>query len=854
MRRVAWVAGMTGALAALLAAGPIGTAAAQQPTRYSLAGGCYSLHAGSSAQAAHGAEQLRMQATTLGSYLLYRPDQTVLAAQGDGSVAPQQQASPAADWRVDDAAGGTFTLSPASAPGKVLAVGQSGTLAVVDPAGADQAAHLSFAPAQGCAVYPEADLGATGTPSKGDTSYGTVGGIVEGHMHWMTYEYLGGNFHCGRPWHPYGIAYALPDCSSTDGPNGSAAPVQNFLNFGNPAAAHDTSGYPKLTAWGPGNLTYEGTYYRWVQRAWMAGLRLMVMGVNENRVLCELQANRKTNCDEMDTVRRGFADMRELQRYVDAQAGGPGKGFFQIVTDPYQARRVINEGKMAVVLEIEVSEFLGCRNLDAPTCDVAQVDRELDEMYKLGVRSSLLLNKFDNPLTGVRFDDGPIGVLINGGNKLSAGSFFSAKTCTGPLHDNTIETFEPQSNAFLSSTLAAMGVQSGTFPTYPPAPHCNTRGLTTLGKHVVQRMMDLHMIVNPDHMSQAAVDDTLTLLETRHYSGVISPHGWMDPGNWPRIWKLGGMAFPGHSAAADYVKEWQKYRPQQTPYFFGWGYGADLGGLSHQPDAPSDASISYPFKSYDGKVTFDRQRTGDRTFDYTKDGVAHYGLYADWLEDLRRRGGDQLARDMWNGAEAYLEMWERADGIPGPGCRTAGSPVTTRGIGPLRVGDDWETLLRSAGQPQLRGRAWAWCVRGTANLRAADVAVLSPAGQVELVGSTARGRAAGGIAVTKPASRLRRTARSIGGGMFVRRTRRARYVYAVRRGRVWAVGVAAMSLTRRTAELRSAFRRVVTAPVTQAQPTFVPNVAARFTKLTGRSLAGTSDPALNRALMLLCGL
>jgi len=84
----------------------------------------------------------------------------------------------------------------------------------------------------------------------------------------------------------------------------------------------------------------------------------------------------QTNCDEMDTVRRGFQDIRELQRYVDAQAGGPGKGFFQIVTDPYQARRVINQGKMAVVLEIEVSELFGCRGWDQPTCDQAQVDRK----------------------------------------------------------------------------------------------------------------------------------------------------------------------------------------------------------------------------------------------------------------------------------------------------------------------------------------------------------------------------------------------------------------------------------------------------------------------------------------------
>jgi len=72
-----------------------------------------------------------------------------------------------------------------------------------------------------------------------------------------------------------------------------------------------------------------------------------------------------------------------------------------------------------------------------------------------------------------------------------------------------------------------------------------------------------------------------------------------------------GIAFPGHSAAADYVKEWKKYRPKSTPYKFGWGYGADLGGLSHQPDADKDSKLTYPFKGIDGKVTFERQKTGE---------------------------------------------------------------------------------------------------------------------------------------------------------------------------------------------------------------------------------------------------
>jgi microsomal dipeptidase-like Zn-dependent dipeptidase len=843
------------AAALALAAIPAAASAAETPTRYSLANGCYTL-TGPDGRAVGGADRVRMQATALGRYLLYRPDRTFVAAHDDGSVSPADAPSRAADWRVAEAGDGTFTLSPMSAEGRVLTAGAGGAGALADPATAGDAAHLRFVPADGCGVFPEAALDATGRPAAADLSYGRVGGLVEGHMHWMTYDYLGGRFHCGRPWHPYGIPSALPDCSSIEGPNGVAAPFQNFLNYGNPAQPHDTTGYPKLTEWKASNLTYEGTYWRWIERAWLGGLRLMVMSINENRVLCQLQANRETNCDEMDTVRRGFRAIHQLQDYVDAQAGGPGKGFFEIVTDPYQARRVINEGRMAVVLEIEVSEPFGCTGWDHPTCDQAQVDRQLDEMHQLGVRSMLLLNKFDNPLVGARFDSGPVGVIINAGNRESAGSYWSAQTCIGPFADNTIFTGEPQSSALVDSALGAAGVPSGAAPAYPPAPHCNTRGLTALGRHVVERMMDLHMIVNPDHMSQAGVDETLSLLEARRYSGVISPHGWMDPGDWPRLWKLGGMAFPGHADAAEYVKEWQRYRPQETPYLFGWGYGADLGGLAQQPAPASDrTSLTYPFKSYDGRVTFDRQRTGDRTFDYTKEGVAHYGLYADWFADLRRIGGQPLADDLWNGAEAYLEMWERADGVPAPGCASADGRLTSRGLGPLRLGVDWQALLRRAGQPQQRTRVWTWCVRGARNQRAADVAELDRSGHVELVGSTARGDTAAGVGVGASAGALRGT-RPGGGSLRLRGTRRGTWVYAVQRGRVTAVAVASRSLARRPHALRAAVRRLQAATATQAPRAFHSNLvqAGAAGRPTGRTLAGTGNPRLNAALALLCSL
>lgn len=774
--------GLVVLVSSLLLAAPAGAA-----DRYAFAGGCYAV--GGLA----GAEQVRMQATALGRYLLYRPDGTYVTPGGI-SATP-------ADW----------------------GMGEDGTTLNGVP--------VDIAPASGCAEFPEAPLNATGTPSSGATEFGRVGGVVDAHMHWMTYGYFGGRFHCGKPWDSFGITYALPDCAAIEGPGGTAAVFQNFLNYGNPAQPHDTRGYPYLTETKATNLTREGTYWRWVQRAWMAGLRLMVMGVNENRILCTLQPVKVTDCDEMATVRRGLDDIHRLQDYVDAQAGGPGKGFFQIVTDPYEARRVINRGQMAVVLEIEISEPFGCHGWTVRSCDRAQIDRELADLHRRGVRSALLLNKYDNPLTGVRFDSGAQGALINVGNLASAGSFWSAKTCTGALADNPIATADP---GLLAGISGLLGITLPPPPLYPKAPHCNTRGLTDLGEHVVTSMMDKRMIVNPDHMSQAAVDATLTLLERRGYSGVISPHGWMDPGNWPRLWKLGGLAFPGHSDATQYVQDWQRYRPRSTPYELGWGFGADLGGLSTQP---GKGGLTYPFKSLDGAVTFDRQTTGQRTFDYAVEGVATYGQYADWLADLKRVGGDKLADDLWDGAEAYLQMWERADGVPTGGCAARTQGLTKR----LKLGARWTGVLRGTGQPQQRDRAWSWCVQGSGNPRAADVAVFGDDGRVAVVGSTAQGRRSGGVAV----------GRRVGGKpRIVVDGRRA---YEVRGGRVRAVVVATKALARDRRALRAAVRAVSAARATQSRPTFVAGANAA-TAPTGRTLAGSGNPVDDAALTLLCKL
>ncbi len=114
----------------------------------------------------------------------------------------------------------------------------------------------------------------------------------------------------------------------------------------------------------------------------------------------------------------------------------------------------------------------------------------------------------------------------------------------------------------------------------------------------------------------------------------------------------------------------------------GSAYGSDQNGLSSQPHPREGPNpVQYPFKSFDGRVTFQRQRSGEREFDITKDGVAHYGLFPDWWEDIRRVGGAAAVKDMARGAEAYLQSWERVNGIRF-GCKSPRQRFASRGTRP----------------------------------------------------------------------------------------------------------------------------------------------------------------------------
>src|SRR2546422_758407 len=130
-------------------------------------------------------------------------------------------------------------------------------------------------------------------------------------------------------------------------------------------------------------------------------------GPAEDEPLCKLEPLRTPSCDETATVKLQIARLRGLQRYVDAQSGGAGRGWFRLVYSPQQARRVIERGKLAVLIGMESSDALGCSEVAGlPQCTRAQIDSRLDDLYRLGLRSIFIAHWVDNAFAGAALQSG----------------------------------------------------------------------------------------------------------------------------------------------------------------------------------------------------------------------------------------------------------------------------------------------------------------------------------------------------------------------------------------------------------------------------------------------------------------
>ncbi len=592
-----------------------------------------------------------LKATALGGkFMLYdRAGRLVSAARG-GHTARIAGAGPRAIWAINSARGSLRSR---------FVIRSTATHQLLD------AGHpvVTLRPAAHCKPFPEAQVGATGNPFAGAIRAGKVFGFVDAHLHITANFRAGGLVISGQPFDEFGIPTALGEDAKVHGADGGLDYTGNLLRSATPVGTHDTHGWPTFAGWPTYNTqTHQQTYYVWLQRAWEAGERLVVAQTAEDAPLCRLEPRRDESCNETSTIKAEIRNLKGLQDYVDAQNGGPGRGWFRLVYSPAQARRVIATGKLAVIIGIESSDLFGCSEIAGkPQCARADIDRGLREYKRLGVRGMFIAHWVNNAFGGAALEGGAKGIFINILNRLGTGSYFTTGPCPGAGQGVTVTTLPTAFLTFLAGFFpAASAIAQMGMPSYPPGLQCNTEGLTALGRYLIGRLIANHMLIEVDHLSERARDEVLTIAAQAHYP-LISSHngtgGEWTPAELTRLLALGGFAAVTPDQAPALAA---KILAMSRVGFRGVGIGTDTGGYASLPGPPTTGLLRYPFKSYNGRVTFTRERTGTRTFDLNRDGVAQYGLFADLLADMQR--GPQGARAMsllFRSAEAYLETWQR---------------------------------------------------------------------------------------------------------------------------------------------------------------------------------------------------
>ncbi|MFA9463956.1 MAG: hypothetical protein ACERKN_06650 [Velocimicrobium sp.] len=714
-------------------------------TQYSLANQYYKIkslyngkyllgnRAGYEAQAENESEAMTfyLKPSALGIYILYDKDSKWLNVNLFKAIIRNTSRQKSIQWRINPESGESFSLYSITEK-KYISI--SGT-SLVWKNSVDHSCLFVFEDTTGNNPFKEADTCVTLKGMDGSTvepqnamSRPNIGdriiGYADTHGHINHFLGSGQVTFVMEPFNPLGIEEALNSCAGWHGNGGSldlwGAAVDNCVG-------HNTNGYPDFDYWPTSYSTnHQQVYYKWLERSWLAGQRVFVQQCVNNEILGTLMNTlppyKNAPTDDMVVANLQIQNMLDMQDYIDAQCGGPGKGWFRIVTSANEAREVISKGKMAVFLSLELDTVFGVKEdyigqyeagiITKADCDakLEAIESQLNQFYDKGVRSIFVVHALNNGFGGCQLYQGEIFSIMN---YLNRGDFYQPEVSTNP------RVFYKQPKANLSEE--AQG-------------HGNTMGLTKTGEWLIKKLIAKRFVIEVDHMSDKTFNQTLDIVWNEKYPGIIASHtrildmfqpadeAWeqMDIPRMIKVMQLGGIISPmlwetlnqHQRCVADYltymielsnggvpaygVLDNEVYQTYGGPYkvpttwyntndnpnddiILGIPYGSDVNGACMLPNFDNCSGV-YDLVNYDdgsfgslypgvydstvneSSVQFLRQKTGNRTFDINGDrGVAHYGLIPDLLKKFESRPDRVNMEATFNSAEAYIRMLERVE-------------------------------------------------------------------------------------------------------------------------------------------------------------------------------------------------
>jgi microsomal dipeptidase-like Zn-dependent dipeptidase len=505
------------------------------------------------------------------------------------------------------------------------------------------------------------------------TQAGMLTGYVDMHAHPRGDLAYGRDLFYGAP---YGdIAVALGNCKPAHGAKGFGNPHGNLLRAQvamqteqqNCATWHDgKEGYPNFVTWPSWcSILHQQMWIDWIERAHDHGLNIMcALAVSSH---CIASAGKTTGPQD---DRQVLYDI--VQGIKDMVASS---NFMEIAYSPEDARRIVGAGKLAVVLGTEMDN-LGNWYSPADNCPAkfnpnptnAEIQAELDSMWDVGIRYI-----FPVHLNNTVFGGTALALsTLNVANKFVTGSEYipeqisTAESGIAMRLENPIIGLNAVAKMFMP-LLLPKNINPGRkgnytyWDTLPGQGHRNSLGITAAGRFGISYMMQKGFLIDIDHMSEKLANEVLQMALTRDYpvnSGHSGPRGnagnegGRTPAQYEILRKVGGMVGLGHALNAHEFVETYRAVAQQ----FGSSHiaiGTDVGGFSPLPAPDSTITITYD-------ANFTRCQTGNRIWDFNVDGVAHYGLWPDYIRAWGAAGMTVAEKDVFmHSAEDFVQMWEK---------------------------------------------------------------------------------------------------------------------------------------------------------------------------------------------------
>lgn len=367
-----------------------------------------------------------------------------------------------------------------------------------------------------------------------------VWGVADTHAHPMHQEGFGGALIAGKPNTPLAETYSNALCDQKHSSLGAGVSNKLFI-LG--ADAHFAKGWPDFYEFPRFNSkTHQQQHIEFLKRAWQGGLRIYCALAINNMYVPSLALGPGTDG-------RAFDDESSLKRQIQAITEMVNQNYqwMGIAKTPREARKLILEGKLAVVLGIETDNLGNFKTasynwndaqfpVNKPLVALDQfnadqlLENKLNEYYIDGVRQITPIHYITGVFGGAAVFRGELAAnQMTFNNNISVKSGIDKRIPYSLYSDYT--TLLVASNPLLTKAGYEQRIlkQSGG----TEISTINASRITPIGVKLITKMMTKGFIIDSEHMGYDTKDDLFDLAASRNYP-VISSH--TDPAGLSYSW------------------------------------------------------------------------------------------------------------------------------------------------------------------------------------------------------------------------------------------------------------------------------------------------------------------------------